>query len=529
MNQMRFFSSSALAKAAKFRFAASCSAADAMVCALNDARRLNAGHASGGQASRSRAAAGSGRMWGGGHASATAPRIVTEPPAFSIAARADLEAPATSKASFAVSSPSPRIFTPSRGFERTPAATSASPSTGAPCVELAGVDRLLDAAEIDLVQVAGDRRCVKPRFGRRRWSGIWPPSKPLMATPVRAFWPLTPRPAGLALAGADAAADAHPVLRRAVVVANFVEFHGARPQLRAASTTRTRCWTFAIMPRTAGVSSSVALRCILLSPRPISVCALPGVAADRAADLLDGDGLGLGHRSALLRLRRRRRRRRRSRRRACSVETLRPRRAATERGHVLVLQRVEGRADHVVGVRRAQRLRDHVLHAERLEHGAHRAAGDDAGARRRRAQHDLAGAPAAVDVVMQRAALAQRHADQAALGRFGRLADRLRHFARLAVAEADAALLVADDDERGEAEAPAALHHLGDAVDVDELVDEFAVALFAVILAAAASCVLLPCHRLTCAGGGPARLNGFVSPADLEVEARPRGRRRPAP
>ena len=81
-------------------------------------------------------------------------------------------------------------------------------------------------------------------------------------------------------------------------------------------------------------------------------------------------------------------------------------------------------------------------------------------------------------VVMQRAAFAQRHADQAALGGFGRLADRLRHFARLAVAEADAALLVADDDQRGEAEAPAALHHLGDAVDVDELVDEFAVALF---------------------------------------------------
>ena len=81
---------------------------------------------------------------------------------------------------------------------------------------------------------------------------------------------------------------------------------------------------------------------------------------------------------------------------------------------------------------------------------------------------------------MQRAAFAQRHADQVALGRFGRLADRFRHFARLAVAEADPALLVADDDERGKAEAPAALHHLGDAVDVDELVDELAVPLFPV-------------------------------------------------
>ena len=95
---------------------------------------------------------------------------------------------------------------------------------------------------------------------------------------------------------------------------------------------------------------------------------------------------------------------------------------------------------------------------------------------------------------MQRAARAQRHEDQFALGGFGRLADRFRHFARLAVAEADAALLVADDDERCEAEATAALDDLGDAVDVDELVDEFAVALFAIAAAAAVPTFL--CHIL---------------------------------
>ena len=44
------------------------------------------------------------------------------------------------------------------------------------------------------------------------------------------------------------------------------------------------------------------------------------------------------------------------------------------------------------------------------------------------------------DVVVQRAALAQRHADHAALGLLGRLADRLGHLARLAGAVADAAL-----------------------------------------------------------------------------------------
>ena len=47
------------------------------------------------------------------------------------------------------------------------------------------------------------------------------------------------------------------------------------------------------------------------------------------------------------------------------------------------------------------------------------------------------------------------------------LRDRERHLARLAVADADAVDLVADHDERGEREAPAALDDLGDAVDLD--------------------------------------------------------------
>src|SRR5690349_12471111 len=40
---------------------------------------------------------------------------------------------------------------------------------------------------------------TKPRFGRRRYIGICPPSNPLSATPVRAFWPLTPLPEVLPL------------------------------------------------------------------------------------------------------------------------------------------------------------------------------------------------------------------------------------------------------------------------------------------------------------------------------------------
>ena len=62
-----------------------------------------------------------------------------------------------------------------------------------------------------------------------------------------------------------------------------------------------------------------------------------------------------------------------------------------------------------------------------------------------------------------------------ALGLLGRLADGLGHLARLAAAVADPALAVADDHQRREAEAPAALHHLGHAVDADQLVDQLAV------------------------------------------------------
>src|SRR5439155_1349692 len=41
-------------------------------------------------------------------------------------------------------------------------------------------------------------RDTKPRFGKRRCNGIWPPSKPtLWNPPERDFWPLCPRPAVL--------------------------------------------------------------------------------------------------------------------------------------------------------------------------------------------------------------------------------------------------------------------------------------------------------------------------------------------
>src|SRR5262245_63417040 len=101
---------------------------------------------------------------------------------------------------------------------------------------------------------------------------------------------------------------------------------------------------------------------------------------------------------------------------------------------------------------------------------------------------------AAGNVVMERAALAQRHPDQVALGGVGGLADRLRHLARLAVAEADPALLVADHHQRRKAEAAAALDHLGDAIDVDELVGELALLPLAFPVSLALALSWFTCH-----------------------------------
>src|SRR5262249_32179893 len=90
-------------------------------------------------------------------------------------------------------------------------------------------------------------------------------------------------------------------------------------------------------------------------------------------------------------------------------------------------------------------------------------------------------------------------ADHLALGSIGRLADGVRHFARLACAVADLALAIAEDDDRGETEALTALHDLGDAVDADELLDQlaaFAVAVLAGLAATVTSAFALAfeCH-----------------------------------
>ena len=108
--------------------------------------------------------------------------------------------------------------------------------------------------------------------------------------------------------------------------------------------------------------------------------------------------------------------------------------------------------------------------------------------------------------------------------------------------ETGAALAVADNDERGETEALAALHGLRDAVDVDELFDQLLAALFvarAAVVAAAAATVT-PTTATIAAAPATARSAGvfgrfgrrfgvlnFVS--HIRTPIRLREPRRPAP
>jgi hypothetical protein len=118
----------------------------------------------------------------------------------------------------------------------------------------------------------------------------------------------------------------------------------------------------------------------------------------------------------------------------------------------------------------AERLGQDVLDAGRLEDGADRTAGDDTGAFGGRLEKDLARAVVPEGGVRDGRA-GHGDLDHVLLGDLDALLDGGRNFLRLAGAEADFALAVADDHERAEAEVLAALDDLRHAVDVDDLVD----------------------------------------------------------
>src|SRR4051794_30958777 len=138
-----------------------------------------------------------------------------------------------------------------------------------------------------------------------------------------------------------------------------------------------------------------------------------------------------------------------------------------------VLQRLHGRVHDVDRVRGPQALGEHVVDARALEDGAHRATGDDTGTGAGRLEQDDTGRGLALHRVRDGAGDAG-HPVEVLLGLLDALGDRRGHLLGLAVADTHGAVAVADDDQRGEAEAPTALDDLRHAVDGDDALDEVA-------------------------------------------------------
>src|ERR1700733_14646145 len=152
------------------------------------------------------------------------------------------------------------------------------------------------------------------------------------------------------------------------------------------------------------------------------------------------------------------------------------------RGHVLdrkpapggdflrALQALQGghrRVHDVDRVRGAERAGQHVVHARAFQYGAHRAAGDDAGTGAGRLQQHHARRLLTLHGVRDRAG-DPGYPEERLLGRLDALGDGRGDLLRLAVAHADHAIAVTDDDQGGEAEPPATLDDLGHPVDGDD-------------------------------------------------------------
>src|ERR687894_149174 len=135
-----------------------------------------------------------------------------------------------------------------------------------------------------------------------------------------------------------------------------------------------------------------------------------------------------------------------------------------------VLQRLHGRVHDVDRVRRAEALGEHVVDAGALEHGTHRATGDDTGTGAGRLEQHDTGRRLSLHGVRDGAGDA-RHLVEVLLGLLDALGDRRGHLLGLAVADAHGAVAVAHDHQGGEAEATTTLDDLGHAVDGDHALD----------------------------------------------------------
>src|SRR3954469_12224279 len=202
-----------------------------------------------------------------------------------------------------------------------------------------------------------------------------------------------------------------------------------------------------------------------------------------------------------------------------------------------VLQRLHGGVDDVDRVGGPEALGEHVVDAGALEHGTHRATGDDTGTGAGRLEQHDTGRRLTLHRVRDGAGDA-RHVVEVLLGLLDALGDRRGHLLGLAVADADLAVAVTHDHQGGEAEAPATLDDLGHAVDGNHALD--VVALLGGRAPGAPTAVTAVAAVITAAGATGATAASLWSWHQTSLSiccvvlfirspAHPRGRRRPGP
>src|SRR5215218_7826474 len=198
-----------------------------------------------------------------------------------------------------------------------------------------------------------------------------------------------------------------------------------------------------------------------------------------------------------------------------------------------VLQRLHRGVHDVDRVRGTQALGEHVVDAGALEHGTHRATGDDTGTGAGRLEQHDAGRRLTLYRVRDGAGDA-RHGVEVLLGLLDALGDRRGHLLGLAVTHADLAVAVAHDHQGGEAEAPTTLDDLGHAVDGDHALD--VVALLGGRAPGAPPAVTTVTAVVTAAGAAAASLWSWHQTSlsicvftvlVIRSPAHPRGHRRP--
>src|SRR3954470_6658342 len=189
-------------------------------------------------------------------------------------------------------------------------------------------------------------------------------------------------------------------------------------------------------------------------------------------------------------------------------------------------RRLHGGVDDVDRVGGAEALGEHVVDAGALEHGTHRTTGDDTGTGAGRLEQHDTGGRLTLDRVRDGAG-DPRHAVEVLLGLLDALGDRRGHLLGLAVADAHHAVTVADDHQRGEAEAPTTLDDLGDAVDGDNPLDVLALLLLATATTVAATAAAT--GALSALLGSAHQITPLNVMSAIRTSGRPRGRPRPGP